>query len=152
MTVTTQPFARLLRAGLLAAAALACTAGTVSAAEETIGQREFTRYCAGCHGPAGEGGGPIADYYGITPPPLSGLAAQNGGTFPLDRVYRTIDGRQAVAAHGSGEMQVWGERYSREIDDIAIDAPAATQESLRARLVRGRILELIYYLLTIQEG
>ena len=152
MTETKRPFTHFLKASLVAASALACTAGAGSAAEETIGQREFTRYCAGCHGSAGEGGGPIADYYGITPPPLSRLAAHNSGTFPLDRVYRTIDGRQALAAHGSGDMQVWGERYSREIDDIAIDAPAATQETLRDRLVRGRILELIYYLLTIQES
>ena len=49
-------------------------------------------------------------------------------------------------------MQVFGRRYTAEIDDIAIDAPAEIRESLRARLVRGRILELIYYLLTIQEG
>ena len=48
-------------------------------------------------------------------------------------------------------MQVWGTRYRWDVDDIEINAPEATTESLRRRLVRGRILELVYFLLTIQE-
>lgn len=138
---------------LAALVALPSFAGPSQAAEtmRQIGEREFTHYCAGCHGAGGEGGGPIAEYFGVTPPPLTRLAAENGGKFPLERVFQTIDGRRVVRAHGSEEMQIWGLRYRSEVDDIMIDAPQALQDDLRARLVRGRILEVVYYLLTIQE-
>lgn len=144
-----QAAATALLAALVLLAAPA--AGRAAEMPGTIGAEEYTFYCAGCHGTAGEGGGPIADYYGISPPSLTRLAAENGGKFPLERVYKTIDGRNEVGGHGKGDMQVWGNRYSAEVDDIAIEAPVATRKDLRARLVRGRILELIYFLLTIQK-
>ncbi len=119
--------------------------------ELKIGAAEYTQYCAGCHGADGRGGGPIAEYFGAEPPSLTLLAKNNGGKFPLQRAYQVIDGRVPIKAHGEGDMQIWGNRYRAEIDDIDMDAPEAVRESLRRRLVRGRILELIFHLQTIQE-
>jgi mono/diheme cytochrome c family protein len=146
--------AATLAAGLVVGLGVGLLAGPAPASAETmteIGKREFTNYCAGCHGVDAKGGGPIADYFGVNPPSLTRLAAENGGEFPLERVFQTIDGRRVVKAHGGDGMQVWGLRYRTEVDDVMIDAPQALQEDLRSRLVRGRILEVIYYLLTIQE-
>ena len=146
---------RMLMAALLALGAMALGTSLPAAGEEMsmteIGKQEFTHYCAGCHGVDATGGGPIADYFKVKPPALTRLAAENGGEFPLERVFQTIDGRRIVPAHGGDGMQVWGLRYRAEVDDIAIKASEAVQEDLRARLARGRILEVIYYLLTIQE-
>ena len=119
--------------------------------ELKIGATEYAQYCAGCHGADGRGGGPIAEYFGAQPPSLTLLAKDNGGKFPLQRAYQIIDGRVPIKAHGEGDMQIWGNRYRAEIDDIEVDAPDAVRESLRRRLVRGRILELIFHLQTIQE-
>ena len=43
----------------------------------------------------------------VAPPDLTVLAETNGGTFPLERVVRRIDGRDEVLAHG-GPMPVFG--------------------------------------------
>ena len=131
---------------------MAFVAGRPAAAQELkIGAAEYAQYCAGCHGEDGRGGGPIAEYFGAKPPSLTLLAKDNGGVFPLQRAYQIIDGRVPIKAHGEGDMQIWGNRYRAEIDDIDMDAPDAVRESLRRRLVRGRILELIFHLQMIQE-
>ena len=73
----------------------------------------------------------------ITPKPsdLTVLSKNNGGEFPYERVFMMIDGRGALAAHGSGQMPIWGDRYSLEV---------------KQPIVRARILELTYYLREIQ--
>ncbi len=134
------------------AAVAAFTGGDPAAGQELkIGAAEYAQYCAGCHGADGHGGGPIAEYFGAKPPSLTVLAKDNGGKFPLQRTYQIIDGRVPIKAHGEGDMQIWGNRYRAEIDDIDVDAPEAVRESLRRRLVRGRILELIFHLQMIQD-
>jgi hypothetical protein len=52
---------------------------------------------------------------------LTEIAKRNGGEFPSDMVFRTIDGRQPVRGHGGPDMPVWGDAFekSREAGDQA---------------------------------
>jgi mono/diheme cytochrome c family protein len=100
---------------------LACDLGTAipqnAAPAKTQDQREvmpldggkiFRNYCASCHGVSGNGDGPAAPALKTKLPQLTTLAQRNGGTFPADRVRRTIAGDDVTVAHGSREMPVWG--------------------------------------------
>jgi hypothetical protein len=110
---------------------------------------EFRNSCAACHGIDGQGNGPLAVLLKVKPPDLTTLAARNGGKFPFDYVMRIIDGRATVGPHGTREMPVWGDRYIRDFPK------SVTQEPNRSKtaepLVRARILELTYYLRSIQK-
>ncbi|MCB2129491.1 MAG: cytochrome c [Rhodobacteraceae bacterium] len=56
------------------------------------GRALFETYCVSCHGPQGKGDGPAAGGLGKRPADLTGIAARNGGTFPMVRVMSAIDG------------------------------------------------------------
>ena len=101
-----------------------------------FGDYEFRSSCAACHGLDGKGGGPVASTLTPKPSDLTVLSKNNGGQFPYEKVFQMIDGRGALAAHGSGVMPVWGDRYSLEV---------------KQPIVRARILELTYYLRSIQQ-
>lgn len=75
----------------------------------------FTSYCAPCHGPAGKGDGPAAAALKKAPADLTMISARNGGTFPVVKVRRFIEGMDEVAAHGSRDMPVWGTLF-RSLD------------------------------------
>jgi hypothetical protein len=68
------------------------------------------------------------------------LSKKNNGTFPFWRVYGVIDGREEVKGHGTREMPIWGQEFRMQAGSSAM---AQSQ-------VRGRILELVYYLESIQ--
>jgi len=68
----------------------------------------FRAYCASCHGKDAKGNGPAAVALKPKVPDLTRLAINNGGRFPEDRMRKTIMGDDALAAHGSREMPVWG--------------------------------------------
>jgi mono/diheme cytochrome c family protein len=74
---------------------------------EPPGQADYERYCASCHGLEGTGHGPMRAVLTLAPTDLSALSAVNGGTFPLERVVKRIDGRDPLVAHGS-PMPVYG--------------------------------------------
>lgn len=106
---------------------------------------EFRNSCASCHGVDGKGAGFLTRLFkGIDPGDLTQIAKNNGGVFPIDDVFQVIDGRQEVAAHGTREMPVWGDRYMPRCRDEC----DPDEERLHAR---ARILELVYYLQSIQE-
>ena len=114
--------------------AQAADAGVVEA-----GKGRFMDYCAVCHGGDGKGGGPFATMLKKQPSDLTMLSKSNDGTFPFDRVFETIDGRGNVGgAHGSAEMPIWGADWE--------GTSVAAQTALR-----GRILEMIIYLRSIQQ-
>ena len=117
--------------------------------EQAPAATEFRNSCAVCHGLDGQGNGPMAVLIKVKPPDLTSLAARNGGTFPFDYVMRVIDGRAAIGPHGTRDMPVWGDRYMRDFPKTHM------QESYRSKtaepLVRARILELTYYLQSIQR-
>ena len=134
MSILTRRLETLLAAG--AAAAMLVTGPSSAAAQEKFfGDYEYQTSCAVCHGSAGRGDGPLAGNLTPKPTNLTVLSKNNGGQFPYERVFRMIDGRGALAAHGSGQMPIWGDRYSLEV---------------KQPIVRARILELVYYLREIQ--
>jgi mono/diheme cytochrome c family protein len=105
------------------------------------GQREYHYACAICHGPDGSGSGAMATLLRTPPPDLTQLRKKNNGQFPFWRVYRMIDGREEVMAHGARTMPVWGARFLSEVGGGPLDE----------ELVLGRILSLVYYLESLQD-
>ena len=107
-----------MKIGYLIAAAIAAPSLSlpVQAADQVdIGKREFELSCALCHGSSGKGDGryePVLQ--GPHMPDLTMISKRNGGVFPKERVYETIDGRASAATHGTPqdrEMPVWGSRF-----------------------------------------
>jgi hypothetical protein len=77
----------------------------------------FHAYCAPCHGAGGTGNGPVAPALTTRVPDLTTLAKRHGGVFPKEHVRKTISGDDAVVAHGSREMPVWGEIFHQVEQD-----------------------------------
>ena len=98
----------------------------------------YRTYCAVCHGPDAHGRGPLASSLRVAPTDLTQLARRSGGTFPRLAVTRSIDGRDTVRGHGSGDMPVWGDAFERSVEA----GPDA---------VRARIEALVSYLASVQE-
>lgn len=147
--------ARRVLKGLLVAALVFLIAESAAVAEEdTIGSDEYRVSCLSCHGVGGRGDGPLAKYLTVKPTDLTGLAKNNGGQYPsikagqypFLRVYQVIDGRAAVELHGDRAMPVWGNRYLA--DQPQGYAPYGGEYE---KIVRGRILELVYYIQSIQQ-
>jgi len=113
-------------------------AGHAAGAAEDTGARIFLNHCAACHGPEGEGGGPVAATMRVTIPNLRTLAARNDGTFPADAVAAYIDGREITAAHGDRQMPIWG--------DVFRGPDQGTAE----RTVRRRIAALVEFIAMLQ--
>jgi mono/diheme cytochrome c family protein len=67
------------------------------------GQILYVRHCASCHGPDGEGDGPLAASLKRPPADLTRLAERDG-RFDEARVMQAIDGRREVTEHGPREM------------------------------------------------
>ncbi|MBT8414850.1 MAG: cytochrome c [Boseongicola sp.] len=107
---------------------------------------EFINSCASCHGVDAKGAGFLMRVFrGVDPGDLTQLAARNDGQFPFDQVFRVIDGRAEIAAHGDRKMPVWGDRYWEDaMSDFGPD-------EINRQRARSRILELVYYLQSIQE-
>ena len=84
-----------------------------------LGKIEYRSSCASCHGAEGKGDGPIAEHLMPKPVNLQLISKNNGGVFPADDVYKIVDGRQTVRAHGSSEMPVWGSKYSEVLSSTA---------------------------------
>lgn len=113
------------------------------AEEDTAGAEEYRISCAVCHGVGGRGDGDMSAYLTIRPSNLTILAKTNEGKFPTLEIFKTIDGR-TVKGHGDRAMPVWGSRYRAEIGDMY--GPYGGERAARARL-----LELVYYLESIQQ-
>ena len=94
----------------------------------------------------GKGDGPLIEFLKQTPPDLTLLSKRYGGVYPQDKVYDWIRDVGKVWAHGTQEMPVWGERYSREIIETYGPDYAGPGSS-----VTQRILELVYYIGSIQQ-
>ena len=108
------------------------------------GELEFQHSCAICHGEDGKGDGPYSFALVFKPADLTQLLIENNGQFPFLETYLIIDGREIMKSHGSRLMPIWGDRYSQEAWSEVSPRYAKT-------LVRGRILELLLYLYSIQE-
>jgi mono/diheme cytochrome c family protein len=129
----------------LAAVALsAVLAPLANAQDASLGSGEYTVSCAVCHGPLGKGDGDMAKFLTVKPADLTVLAKNNGGEYPFLRVFQTIDGRTQVVTHGDRAMPIWGDRY-----EVEAGVQPGTYGS--EQLVRSRILELVYFIQSIQE-
>jgi hypothetical protein len=92
----------------------------------------------------------VAGFLTKNPPDLTLLARGNGGVFPMDRLYRAIDGRDLpegsqAGPHGSREMPIWGRDYRLRDGEYHGDTPYDPDA-----MVRGRILSLLEYLNRLQ--
>src|SRR3974390_1391757 len=119
----------------------------VFAQDQDVGQANFRMSCASCHGADGRGNGPVSDQLKVPPSDLTVLAKKNNGVFPVSHVYEIIDGRQAVVAHGTRDMPIWGFQYSLEQRIQGHPATAIDPDPI----VRMRILSIIDYLSRIQQ-
>ena len=125
--------------------------GTMAFAQEdlgtqTIGKMEFQKNCASCHGIGGKGDGPMVEFLRQSPKDLTMLSKAHGGVYPQEKVYEWIRDPQKIRAHGTEEMPIWGDRYSKEIiEKYGPDyyGPGSS--------VQERILELVFYLGSIQQ-
>lgn len=128
---------------------LVSTAALSQNLASTLGQVEYQSNCQTCHGPAGEGDGPMADQLTVKPSDLTQISKNNNGYFPFARVYDIIDGRESVRAHGGSDMPVWGNAYAASVSTMAgaEDPRGANVEAA----IAGRILSLVYYLGSIQK-
>lgn len=82
------------------------------------GSALFRAYCAPCHGVTGKGHGPAAPALKSKVPDLTLLSKNNGGSFPEAHVRRVIMGDNAVMAHGSREMPMWGPVFHQVQSDV----------------------------------
>jgi len=130
--------------------------GSANSAEEVIqpaapvhegsavrGRVAYRLYCASCHGPAAQGDGPVSGYLKIPPADLTKLAQGNGGSFPAERVFASIDGRaeaETVPAHGPRDMPVWGMSFQDPAKDTDQEAEA-----------QARIADLVAFLESVQK-
>lgn len=101
--------------------------------------------CAVCHGSAGRGDGPVVELLRRVPPDLTQLSRRNGGVFPIDSVYQTIEGG-SVAAHGTREMPIWGRDSRIQGAEYYRDVPYDPEI-----YVRTRLLWLVEYLSRLQQ-
>lgn len=102
------------------------------------GADSFRSYCASCHGVRGMGAGPAARALTTKPTDLTQIAKKAGGTFSAKDVEDAIMGRnKTFAAHGSGEMPVWGPIFR-------------ALNSSDTALTTLRVANLVDYIKTIQ--
>jgi mono/diheme cytochrome c family protein len=105
-------------------------------AQAQKGKAHFQKYCVSCHGEDAKGmkidtiNAHSADLTTIT-------RRRKASTFPIMEVVRIIDGRNIVKAHGDRPMPAWGDVF-------------AVQEHLDETQIKGKMGELIAYLMTIQ--
>lgn len=100
------------------------------------GKITYRVYCRNCHGDVGKGDGKLVDILRVKPTDLTQISKKNDGTFPFDRVYKIIDGRQEIVSHG--DMPLWGQAFQ--------ESTGNEDET------RGKILQLIEFLKSIQDG
>ena len=132
-----------------AALALGVSGMAVSADKFDLGKQEYMDKCAVCHGQSGKGDGGVTGILKHAPTDLTVLSKNNGGVFPVDRIYQVIDGRVFIMSHGDRDMPIWGKAYQVEKVRAAehyVDVPYNME-----MYVRSRILALIDYLNRIQR-
>lgn len=129
---------------MLAAAGLGLCQSAIGQAKDDLGKREFNANCAVCHGTDAKGNGPVVDMLRKRPPDLTQLARQNGGVFPIARLYEVIDG-QNVPSHGTRDMPIWGVDYKVKAAEYHMDVPYDPEAYTRAR-----ILALLEYINRLQ--
>ncbi|MEJ2115432.1 MAG: hypothetical protein P8X88_05155 [Gammaproteobacteria bacterium] len=122
----------------------------------TLGGVEFERSCAICHGFNAKGKGVMSNSLTKKPADLTVLSKNNNGHFPFSEVYKVIEGSLQIDTHGTREMPIWGDRYRKEAHRYNEDAKKYFNNADKYEIdeylhARGLILELITYIISIQE-
>ncbi len=135
------------RGRILAVVLLTVALGAAPESAEELQQEQVERgrylyeiYCMNCHGADAKGGGPAARELTVQPADLTRIGERNGGSFPFQRIYRTIDGREQLSEHTPTSMPIWGLTL-QELD----------RDTDQEDEVRRKILVLIEYLKSIQR-
>lgn len=118
--------------------ALSPAAPPSSAVDGVAGSYAFRTHCASCHGTDGKGEGPMTANLRFQPPDLTLIAKRNGGSFPAERVYRIVDGRNPLKGHGGSDMPIWGDAFKNA--DTGYDEAHA----------KARVQSVVDYLKTLQ--
>lgn len=113
----------------------------VRASDGQLGRAAYFKYCSSCHGDDGKGRGELAKNVKPKPADLTTLAQRHGGVFPEAEVRDILEGRTAVAAHGTAKMPVWGRVFAEE----------QTWEDAQAHS-RSQVQLIIDHLRSIQVG
>ena len=128
-------------ASIVALLVLALSAMNVGAG--TAGKRDFEQNCASCHGKDGKGHGEAVYVIpGIKPPDLTKLTSNNGGVFPADQVYQSIDGRGDFPSHRRFDMPFWGTEFQQQGKEFTPQSEAQAKK---------RISNIVSYIKSIQE-
>lgn len=139
---------QIMSAASALAMLISLSANALAAEKVDVGKSEYEAACAVCHGRSGKGDdGPLKSLLARPVPNLTVLAKNNNGVFPFDRVYKIIDGREEVKAHGPRDMPVWGRAFSMQSSIYFENYPPHDTESA----ARSRILALTEYLYRLQE-
>ena len=105
-------------------------------AQAARGKAHFDKYCSSCHGENGKG--LQIDSLEIQPADLTRImASRRTGEFPILEIARIIDGRKMIPVHGERAMPVWGDVFAQE-------------EYLDESQIKGKLAEIIAYLMSIQ--
>ena len=115
-------------------------------AAEIIGEQEFMKNCAVCHGSGGKGNGSIIDFLKESPADLTQIRKNNNERFPMQATYEIIVDAGRTRAHGNKDMPIWGDKYAQEIIEREGEFGMNNGSSSKQR-----VLELVFYLATIQE-
>jgi len=82
------------------------------------GRHLYEVYCSACHGLDGHGAGPVQPYITAHAPDLTQISTRNGGKFPQERVFRTVDGQSDSPPPNTRHMPIWGyDLFTGEGDD-----------------------------------
>lgn len=132
-----------MRPFLLSLPILAAGAVAAQAQEVDVGAGLYDYYCAYCHGTDAKGDGTLARFLKIAVPDLTGLAAGNGGAFPMLDVIHLLDGTREDRLHG-GPMPDFGPMFDEENLGYLDEVTALLDRN-------GRILTIALYLEQLQE-
>ncbi len=109
------------------------------AAQAARGKAFFDEHCVSCHGENAKGNGPEAENLEVAVPDLTRINKSRGvKEFPIVEIASIIDGRNHLKAHGPRDMPAWGKYF-------------ADEEKLTNNEIRGKMGELIAYLMKIQN-
>jgi len=103
------------------------------------GKASFRAYCAGCHGPNGQGNGPAAEQLTVKPANLTKIT-ERYGKFPDDVIFERIDGYRNYPDSTIQMMPAWGNIWR-----------GMSMEWETPQDVRERINQIVAYLKTIQD-
>jgi mono/diheme cytochrome c family protein len=110
---------------------------------DTTGKQDFDENCASCHGKDGKGhGAALYVIPEIKPSDLTKLTKNNGGVFPAERVYQSIDGRAGIPAHSRIDMPFWGTTLQQPGKEFSPGSEAK---------VKVRISNMVSYIKSLQE-